>query len=91
MRWCRANNPAAGPGRPSYVGHHHVGVFPFHHVVEFAGVARLAHHEEAIVGDRWHVVLILELDDAGRIVTDTRYYAQPFDPPEWRAAWAESA
>ena len=42
-------------------------------------------------GDRWHVVLILELDDAGRIVTDTRYYAQPFDPPEWRAAWAEHA
>ena len=42
-------------------------------------------------GDRWHVVLILELDGAGRIVTDTRYYAQPFDPPEWRAAWAEHA
>jgi hypothetical protein len=42
-------------------------------------------------GDRWYVVLILELDDAGRIVTDTRYYAQPFDPPEWRASWAEVA
>jgi hypothetical protein len=39
--------------------------------------------------DRWHVVLILELDDAGHIVTDTRYYAKPFDPPEWRAAWTE--
>jgi hypothetical protein len=36
-------------------------------------------------GDRWHVVLIPELDEAGHIVTDTRYYAQPFDPPEWRA------
>ena len=43
------------------------------------------------IGDRWHVVLILELDDAGRIVTDTRYYAQPFDPPEWCAAGAERA
>lgn len=39
--------------------------------------------------DRWHVVVILELNDAGRILTDTRYYAKPFDPPEWRAAWTE--
>jgi hypothetical protein len=39
--------------------------------------------------DVWSVVLILELDDDGRILRDTRYYAQPSDAPEWRARWAE--
>jgi hypothetical protein len=40
-------------------------------------------------GDVWHVVVILELDPDGRILRDTRYYAQPFDPPAWRAGWVE--
>jgi hypothetical protein len=40
-------------------------------------------------GDVWNVVLILELDDDGRILRDTRYYVQPSDPPEWRARWVE--
>jgi hypothetical protein len=40
-------------------------------------------------GDVWHVVLTLELDDDGRILRDTRYYAQPVEPPSWRAAWVE--
>jgi hypothetical protein len=39
--------------------------------------------------DVWHVVVILELDPDGRILRDTRYYAKPFDAPEWRAAWVE--
>src|SRR3712207_7182959 len=37
----------------------------------------------------WHVALVLEFDDEGRIVRDTRYYAQPLEPPAWRAAWVE--
>ncbi|MGK5115727.1 MULTISPECIES: hypothetical protein [unclassified Geodermatophilus] len=40
-------------------------------------------------GDVWHVVVTLELDDDGRILRDTRYYAQPVEPPSWRAAWVE--
>ena len=40
-------------------------------------------------GDAWNVVVILELDTEGRIVRDTRYYAKPFQAPEWRAAWVE--
>jgi hypothetical protein len=40
-------------------------------------------------GDRWHTVLILELDPDGRVLRDTRYYAKPFDPPSWRAPWVE--
>ncbi len=40
-------------------------------------------------GDVWNVVLILELDPDGRIVRDTRYYAQRSDPPAWRAPWVE--
>jgi len=40
-------------------------------------------------GDIWHVVVIVELDPEGRILRDTRYYAKPFDPPDWRAEWVE--
>jgi hypothetical protein len=40
-------------------------------------------------GDVWHAVLVLELTDDGRVVRDTRYYAQAFAPPAWRAAWVE--
>jgi hypothetical protein len=39
--------------------------------------------------DVWQVVLTLELDDDGRIVRDTRYYAQPIEAPAWRAGWVE--
>jgi len=40
-------------------------------------------------GDVWNVALILELDDHGLIVRDTRYYGQRTQPPEWRSQWAE--
>ena len=33
-------------------------------------------------------VMILELKD-GRIWRDRRYYAEPFEAPEWRAEWVE--
>ena len=39
-------------------------------------------------GEVWHVALVLEFDE-GHIVRDTRYYAQPVEPPAWRAAWVE--
>ena len=34
------------------------------------------------------VVAIFELRDA-KIFRDTRYYAEPFEVPEWRAQWVE--
>ena len=40
-------------------------------------------------GDVWNVVLILELDDRGRILRDTRYYGQRSEPAEWRSQWVE--
>jgi hypothetical protein len=40
-------------------------------------------------GDRWHVVVTLELDGDGRIRRDTRCYVQGSEPPQWRAAWVE--
>ena len=40
-------------------------------------------------GDVWHVVLVLELDEDGLILRDTRYYTRSSDPPEWRSAWVE--
>jgi hypothetical protein len=34
------------------------------------------------------IAMTLELKD-GRIWRDRRYYAEPFEAPEWRAQWVE--
>jgi hypothetical protein len=39
-------------------------------------------------GQVFDVAMILELKD-GRIWRDRRYYAEPFEAPEWRAQWVE--
>lgn len=39
--------------------------------------------------DVWRVVDVLELAVDGRILRETRYYAQPFPAPEWRAPFVE--
>jgi hypothetical protein len=36
------------------------------------------------------VALVIELDDDGLIVKETRYYAERSEPPAWRAAWVET-
>ncbi len=40
-------------------------------------------------GDVWHVAVVFELAEDGRMLRDTRYYGPRAEPPEWRAAWAE--
>jgi len=42
-----------------------------------------ATHSQAI-----HYVSIVELKD-GKMLRDARYYAEPFEAPEWRALWVE--
>jgi hypothetical protein len=39
-------------------------------------------------GGTYNVVLIVELKD-GKWWRDTRYYAEPFEAPEWRSQWVE--
>ena len=39
-------------------------------------------------GQVYDVALIIELRD-GKMWRDTRYYAEPFEPPAWRARWVE--
>ena len=39
-------------------------------------------------GRIFHYVSIVELKD-GKMWRDTRYYAEPFEAPEWRAKWVE--
>ena len=39
-------------------------------------------------GRVFNIAIIFELRN-GRIWRDTRYYAEPFEPPEWRARWVE--
>jgi hypothetical protein len=36
----------------------------------------------------YHGVAILELRD-GKVWRDTRYFAEPFEAPQWRARWVE--
>ena len=39
-------------------------------------------------GDRFHVVVIHQWRD-GLVVSETSYYAAPFEAPAWRARWVE--
>jgi hypothetical protein len=39
-------------------------------------------------GQVFTVVVIIELRD-GKMWRDTRYYAEPFEAPQWRAQWVE--
>ncbi len=39
-------------------------------------------------GQIYTPVLIIELRD-GKMWRDTRYYAEPFEAPEWRSQWVE--
>ena len=39
-------------------------------------------------GQTFHVVLVIELC-AGKILRETRYYAEPFEAPQWRAHLVE--
>jgi hypothetical protein len=40
-------------------------------------------------GRIYHAVGVVEFRD-GKILRETRYYADPFDAPEWRVEWVES-
>lgn len=40
-------------------------------------------------GPTYETVFIFEFRD-GRIEKETAYWSEPFDAPEWRAAWVES-
>lgn len=39
-------------------------------------------------GSTWHVATMYELRE-GRILREVAYWAEPFDPPAWRARWVE--
>jgi hypothetical protein len=39
-------------------------------------------------GPSWHVASMYQLRN-GKVVRETAYWAEPFDPPAWRAEWVE--
>jgi hypothetical protein len=41
-------------------------------------------------GDPFHVIVIHQYRD-GLVVSETAYYAAPFEAPAWRAKWVEQA
>jgi hypothetical protein len=49
-------------------------------------------HEYVITydGRPVHTVSIMEWRD-DRVARETHYFADPFEPPEWRARWVEQA
>ena len=36
-----------------------------------------------------YVVTVMEFRDISKIAYETHYYADPFEPPEWRSQWVE--
>jgi hypothetical protein len=53
------------------------------------GDVRVAEAASDYSGQRFHTVLILEMRD-DLILRETRYYAEPFEAPAWRARWVQS-
>jgi hypothetical protein len=45
-------------------------------------------HNDYGDGQLYHVIDIVEYRD-GKIWRETRYYAEPFQAPQWRAQWVE--
>ena len=39
-------------------------------------------------GQIYHLAMVVEFRD-GKVWRDTRYYAEPFEAPAWRAQWVE--
>ena len=39
-------------------------------------------------GRVWLTIILVELRD-GKVYRETQYWAEPFDPPDWRAEWVE--
>jgi len=39
-------------------------------------------------GREWFTIVLLQLRD-GKVWRETNYWAEPFEPPEWRAQWVE--
>ena len=39
-------------------------------------------------GRVWYTIILIELRD-GKVLRETQFWAEPFDPPGWRAAWVE--
>jgi hypothetical protein len=40
-------------------------------------------------GRKWFTIILIELRD-GLVWRDTVYWAEPFDPPEWRSQWVRN-
>jgi hypothetical protein len=41
-------------------------------------------------GRVWFTIILLEVRD-GKVMRETQYWSEPFDPPDWRAEWVEKA
>jgi hypothetical protein len=47
----------------------------------------VAEAESDYSGQIFHVAMIVEFE-GDKIIRETRYYAEPFEPPKWRAKWS---
>ena len=53
-----------------------------------SGKLWLTEYTIAYQGRSFHTISIMEFEN-GKVVHETQYFAEPFDPPEWRAQWVE--
>jgi hypothetical protein len=56
--------------------------------IHFSGDIAVIEQVREYGGKRVYAVSILEIKD-GKIVRQTDYFADPFEPPEWRSQWVE--
>jgi hypothetical protein len=75
----RRRHPVAGLG-PQLSRREHVDV-P-------TGDLSIAEYTIVYLGRPSYTVSIMEFKN-GKVVHETQYFADPFDPPAWRAQWAE--
>ncbi len=91
QEWPQSGERIVGPDDMLAINQNFPGGMPRMTVRRAVGSGDLAVLEvrlEYADGSVYQGVSIVELLD-GKIVKETDYFAQPFEPPQWRAQWVE--
>lgn len=91
QEWPQSGERIVGPDDALAVNRSFPGGLPRMTVRRTVGEGDLAVMETVLQyadGSVYRGVSILETAD-GKVVKETDYFAQPFDPPQWRSQWVE--
>jgi len=87
--WPQSGERIEGPDDALAINRNFPGGLPMMRVRRTSASGDIAVVEVALEysdGSVYQAVSIMEVRD-GKVVTETDYFAQPFDPPQWRAQW----